>query len=255
MPDVYICQVTGNKNLTDSVYILTIICDEIAKAARAGQFVSVKCGEGLVLRRPVSIGGISGNKLDLIYEIKGEGTRRLSEYLPGDKLDVLGPLGNGFNMPDGSILAVGGGIGTPPLLFAAETANGDVTALLGFRDSSRIILKSKFETACREVHITTDDGSFGIPGTVADLLERFLKQGAFDAVLACGPRAMLYSAAKLCKQYSVPCQVSMEERMGCGVGACLVCACGTIGNNTAGMRRVCKDGPVFDAEEIAWTNL
>lgn len=252
MPGVYLCEITENKSIADQTFMITVMCEEIASDARAGQFININCGEGLLLRRPVSICGTNGKTFRFAVEIKGEGTRRLAEYMPGAKLDIVGPLGNGFLIPAGSVLVVSGGIGAPPLLFAAETAKGTVTAILGFRDSSRIIMKSEFEAACDKVCITTDDGSYGVAGQVTVPLETFLESGVYDAVLACGPRAMLRNVSGLCKQHGVPCQVSMEQRMGCGVGACLVCACETAGNNTTRMSRVCKDGPVFDADTVVW---
>ena len=254
MPEVYICEIINNEKLNDFTFAVTVVCGELASTARAGQFVGINCGEGLLLRRPISICDICGDMLKFVYEIKGEGTRKLSEYVTGQKLDILGPLGNGFCLPEGDILAVGGGIGVPPLLFAAQSAKSGVTAVLGFRDSGRVIMKNEFETVCNEVYITTDDGSFGIHGAVTKPLEGLLKRGGYGVVLSCGPRAMLNGVAKLCEQYGVQCQISLEERMGCGIGACLVCACATARGGEVQMSRVCKDGPVFDAREVVWNS-
>ena len=252
MPDVFICDIVNNERLSESVYALTASCPGIAEIAYAGQFVSIKCGEERLLRRPVSICRKNDEELKFVFEVKGEGTSWLSRRMPGQSLDILGPLGNGFRVPDGNIVVVGGGIGAPPLLFAAETSKGSVTAVLGFRDSGKVILRNEFESACESVYITTDDGSGGIQGTVTVPLFELLGNCGYDAVLACGPRAMLSAVADICGQRGVPCQVSLEERMGCGVGACVVCACATVIDGAPGMSRVCKDGPVFDARSIIW---
>ena len=252
MPDVYTCDIVYSERLADSVFSITVSCPEIAGSARAGQFVSIRCGEERLLRRPISICRIDEDEIEFVFEVKGEGTRWLSGLGQGNSLNILGPLGNGYDIPDGKIIIVGGGIGAPPLLFAADCAKSAVTAVLGFRDSSRIILRNEFETICGRVIITTDDGSGGKRGTVLQPLSELLESGGYAAVLACGPRAMLSPVAEMCIQRGVSCQTSLEERMGCGVGACMVCACKTVHDGIEGMSRVCKDGPVFDAKEVAW---
>ena len=252
MPDIYLCEIVEKQELADQTFSITVSCGKLASAARAGQFLHIRCGAERLLRRPISICRADGETLRFVFEIKGEGTRWLSMRESGQSLDILGPLGNGFQMPDGNALIIGGGLGAPPMLFAAESAKGAVTTVLGFRNSSRIIMKNEFEAISETLYITTDDGSFGIHGTVTVPLGELLEKGGYEAVLACGQRAMLSGVAELCRQYDVPCQVSMEERMGCGIGACLVCACKTVTSGAARMSRVCKDGPVFDAREIVW---
>jgi len=205
-----------------------------------------------MLRRPFGICSVTCETLMFVFEVKGQGTHWLSRREPGDVLDILGPLGNGFYFPDGNIIVVGGGLGSPPVLFAAQSAKRGVTAILGFRDKSRVILVNDFEDVCDKVYLTTDDGSYGICGQVTLPLGEQLKYGEFDAVLACGQLAMQQAVAKLCERYKIPCQVLLEERMGCGVGACLVCACATHKDGRDYMSRVCKDGPVFDAEVVVW---
>ena len=252
MPDVYKCKVVGNNRLNDTTFAMIVTCGGLVQQARAGQFIHVRCGDERILRRPFGICSVFDNELSFVYEVKGEGTRWLSGIRPGVKLDILGPLGNGYHIPEGDIIIVGGGLGAPPMLFAAESAKQAVTAVLGFRDSGRVILRREFEAVCGKVYITTDDGSYGIHGTVAAPLQELLVTGGFQAVLACGQRAMLSAVAALCETHGIPCQVSMEERMGCGVGACMVCACATKSGGAERMSRVCKDGPVFDAGEIVW---
>jgi dihydroorotate dehydrogenase electron transfer subunit len=252
MLGVYSCDIVNTKELAESIYSITIKSPDIVQNASAGQFINVKCGQERLLRRPLSISRIEGDTLMFVFEVKGNGTQWLSERKTGDCLDILGPLGNGFSIPPGNIIVVGGGIGVPPLLMTAESAGGDVTAILGFRDSSRVIMKSDFDAVCTDVIITTDDGSSGIKGTVLSPLEKQLISKKHIAVLACGPKAMLSAVANLCNQYGIPTQVSLEERMACGIGACVVCACATIINDTQSMSRVCKDGPVFNATQVCW---
>jgi len=252
MPENYLCKVIDKRRLAADTYSVTIICGDLADEARPGQFLHIKCGRALLLRRPISICSVRGDTLEFVFEVKGKGTRWLSGCRQGQMLDVLGPLGTKYNIPNGNIIVIGGGIGTPPILFAAESAPGEVTALLGFRNKSKIILLDEFKEVCDEIYIATDDGSFGIHGVVTAPLMELLEGGGFTAVLACGSRPMLSAVSVLCKLHNISCQVSLEERMGCGVGACLVCACSTVKLGFEQMSRVCKDGPVFDAEEIVW---
>lgn len=252
MPDIYNCKIIANEMLTGTVFSHTVECAGIAGEARAGQFVTVKCGAGRLLRRPVSICKVQNDTFTLVFEVKGEGTRWLSGRTPGSYLDVLGPLGNGFDMPDGGIVVVGGGIGVPPLLFAALSAKSGATAILGFRGAGNVILADEFSESCDRVILTTEDGSRGLRGTVAEPLEGVLGEGGHAAVLACGPRAMLSAVAQIAERHRTACFVSLEERMACGVGACMACACATKADGSAGMSRVCRDGPVFDALEVVW---
>ena len=209
-----------------------------------------------------------GDTLRVVFEVRGEGTEWLSRRKAGDKLDVLGPLGRGFDVSGKKLLVVGGGIGVPPLLGCAKYAasrGGEVHACLGFRDEGHLMLTGDFAEYCRCLHVISDDGSTGRKGFVTELVEEFLAAEACagDActaccgaparpvILACGPRPMLKGVAALAERYGVPCQVSLEERMGCGVGACLVCACKTADGR---MKHVCKDGPVFDSREVDWND-
>jgi len=252
LPDVYFCEVAARERINDAAIAVTVLCADLASAARPGQFLHVKCGDGLLLRRPFGVCSVSGGALSFVFEVKGKGTGWLSRLKPGDVLDILGPLGNGFCFPDGKIIVVGGGLGSPPMLFVAESAKRGATAVLGFRDKGRVMLVNEFEAVCDAVYLTTDDGSMGICGQVTAPLEGLLKKGGYEAVMACGQLAMQNAVAKLCERYGVPCQVSLEERMGCGVGACLVCACAIREGGNEHMKRVCKDGPVFDAKDVVF---
>lgn len=221
-----------------------------------GQFVHIRCGEASLLRRPISVCTCQADTpedlLRIVFEVRGEGTRWLSQRQEGDDLDVLGLLGNGFSVKgEERYLLVGGGIGVPPLYGCAQSgAQNSATAILGFRGADRVMLVEEMKECCGKVLVCTDDGSFGEHGFVDSLLHRELETDShYDGILACGPKGMLRSVARVAAEVQIPCQVSMEERMGCGVGACLVCACDM---NSGARKHVCKDGPVFLAQEVDW---
>ena len=230
---------------------------KLADFVTAGQFLHITCGDSLTLRRPISIGDTDKSLVKVVFTVKGAGTRWLSLRKPGDMLDILGPLGNGFDMKGENLLLIGGGAGVPPLLLAARQAAAlpqfeSVTALLGFSDIGKAILLGDFAAACTSVEIATDDGSLGRHGFVTDLLKYRLNTKRFDQILACGPYNMLRIVSEIADEYDIPCQVSMEERMGCGIGACLTCSCKTKSAGKEKYSRVCADGPVFSSREVVW---
>ena len=239
--------------IAKGIYDLWVEYPEAAKA-KPGQFVSIRCGAHL-LRRPISICEIDGEngRLRLVFEVRGEGTKELAECEAGDSIDILAPLGNGFNLGNNARRAVfvGGGIGVPPLLEAARHFGKNADAILGFRSAGAMILKSDFEKYCGSVAIATEDGSAGEKGFVTPAFCRRLDSPC-DVVFACGPRAMLRMVAQEAIKRSIPCFVSMEEHMACGVGACLSCACKGIYEGKEQYLHVCKHGPVFDAKRIVW---
>lgn len=249
------CKILEATQLPSGAYSLTIETNGLAAQVNGpGRFVHVKCGEGLLLRRPISICNWSAERdlMRLVFEVRGEGTHWLSQRKVGDSLDVLGPLGHGFQTEaDGRYLLVGGGIGVPPMLGCAVHGGKESVAVLGFRSAKNVMLLEEFSKACNgNVRLATDDGSLGHHGFVDALVRQELERDHnFTAVLACGPKPMLRNVARVAEEFGVPCQVSMEERMGCGVGACLVCAC----DMADGTRKhACKDGPVFDSKEVDW---
>ena len=250
-----ICRVAQNRRLGDGLYRLVLDAPQIAAAAQCGQFVHIACGEGNMLRRPISICLAGDGAMHIVFQVKGSGTEWLAERKEGDTLDVLGPLGHGFDVKalGAKPVFLGGGIGVPPMLqtaTCAKDAGASPRAILGFRNQGAVILEDEFRAAC-ETFVTTDDGSYARHGFVTDVLKELLA-GA-TGVAACGPKPMLKAIAALAKQAGLPCQVSMEERMGCGIGACLVCACALKAENgETRYGHVCKDGPVFDAEEVEW---
>lgn len=251
------CKIVSKEWLNpDAVFLVLEVGDMVRTSFRApGQFVHVKCGDRLLLRRPISVCSCMEDDpddlLSIVFEVRGEGTEWLANRPVGHSLDVLGLAGNGFTMkPEGRYLLVGGGIGVPPMMGCAQYSGGKSTAIVGFRSKDKAILLPQLEGSCAKVLVATDDGSLGYHGFVDALVRQELAEDqGYDAVLACGPKLMLRNVAKVAEEFGVPCQVSMEERMGCGVGACLVCACDM---KDGSRKHVCKDGPVFDSKEVDW---
>jgi dihydroorotate dehydrogenase electron transfer subunit len=238
--------------LAPMVKRLTLGAPAIARVAKPGQFVHLRLSDGIhpLLRRPLSIAEVDrevGN-IVIIYRVVGQGTAILASLPPGEMVDCMGPLGNGFDMESERPLLVGGGMGLAPLLFLAkELCPKPVTVLMGGRTKSELYWRNVFLGACRSIHVTTDDGSLGRRGFNVDLMPELLANCSYDRIYACGPRAMMTGVARLAKEKGIPCQISLEDHMACGVGACLSCTCaGTDGRR----RKVCSDGPIFWAEEV-----
>ena len=250
MPIQSLCTVVEAVKLNPNAIALTLEAPELVKDMAAGQFVHIKCGHSRLLRRPISICDFGGDRFRVVFEVRGSGTDWLARREVGDRLDVLGPLGRGFRVEPGDRpLLVGGGIGVPPMLSCAERAGGGY-AVLGFRDADHALLTDELRAVCGETLVATEDGSVGYKGFVTTGAAQILDTHPdVTAVLACGPRPMLNAVWAEAQKRGIPCQVSMEERMACGVGACLGCA---IELADGSMRHVCKDGPVFDAAEVKW---
>ncbi len=255
MPMQENCSIQQIAPMGAGLFSILIQAPQIAAQAQPGQFVHISCGEGNLLRRPISICEVEGETLRVVFQVKGEGTQWLSKRKAGDILDVLGALGHGYDLSKlgTNPVFIGGGIGVPPMLYTMQQArqNGaQPTAILGFRSKDAVILEAEFG-AQGDVFVTTDDGSYGRHGFVTQVLQEKIE--GFTAVCACGPKPMLQAIAQIAQENGVLCQVSMEERMGCGIGACLVCACGLKAENgETRYGHVCKDGPVFDAQEVEW---
>ncbi len=246
-------KVLGQDRLADDIYSLWLDAGEIASQARAGQFVSVYTKDASrLLPRPLSICEIDRERgaLRLVYRIAGAGTEEFSSYRTGDTAEVLGPLGNGFPAIAAGkrALAIGGGIGIPPMLQLIKDLECEKTAVLGYRD--RLFLKEEFERYA-PVALATEDGSAGTKGNVLDAI-RAEKLEA-DVILACGPAPMLRALKAYAAEQGIECWLSLEERMACGVGACLACVCRSEevdAHSHVHNKRICKDGPVFRAEEV-----
>ena len=241
-------EIIKKSEMLSGLHDFVIKAPEIAKTAKAGQFVHILCGEGTFLRRPISICEVFSDAIRIVVAEKGTGTKNLANMQVGDCLDVLGPLGRGFDIskrPDGTVLLIGGGIGIFPLLQLSKDLETDVDTILGFRNKELIVMQDEFPN----LHIATDDGSFGTKGLVTDIAEKLISEKKIGSIYACGPTPMLRAVKNLAEKHNLHCQISMEERMGCGVGACLVCVCKT---SNGAYAPVCKSGPVFMANEVSF---
>lgn len=239
-------RIVENRPLTPNVYRMTIEGDT-QWITRPGQFVNIEI-EGLYLRRPISVCDYSQSDITLIYKVVGRGTEAMSRMQAGQTLDVLTGLGNGFNadIECHRPLLVGGGVGVPPLYRLAKDliARGrKVSVVLGFNTAAEVFYADEFRALGADVYVSTADGSFGVKGFVTDAIRD--KGIDFDYFYACGPLPMLRA---LCQACATPGELSFEERMGCGFGACMGCSCKTLTGN----KRICKEGPVMKREEIIW---
>ena len=229
--------------MTETVYRMVLTGDTEAITA-AGQFVNVQV-DGLFLRRPISVCDCVRDRLALVYKVVGHGTEKMSRMKPGQKLDILTGLGNGYDLDavGEKPLLIGGGVGVPPMFMAARklrAAGKPVTVILGFNTAEEVFFEEEFRALGCEVKVTTVDGSRGIKGFVTDAME-----SGYTHFITCGPEPMLKAVYKKSETSG---QFSFEERMGCGFGACMGCSCKTV----TGYKRICKDGPVLRKEEILW---
>lgn len=246
--------IVSQKCIGTDIYDMVLSFPRGAKEAKPGQFIAMYCEDGTkILPRPISICGIDAEKgtLRVVYRIAGEGTRLFSEMKEGDSLEVLGPLGNGFTMKEEKAIIVGGGIGIPPMLELDKQLSCEKTVVLGYRDE--LFLKDEFESYA-DVVVATEDGSCGTKGTVIDAIKEAGVDG--KVIYACGPMPMLKALAEYAEAHDMEAQISLEERMACGIGACLGCICKTKKKDhhtNVNNQRICKDGPVFDAKEVVFS--
>ena len=250
-----IASVCSQKMLADGIYSMWIQTERIGIQAVPGQFIDLYSRDGAkLLPRPISLCEIDQKegRLRIVYRVAGEGTREFSRYQAGDPVEVLGPLGNGFPLKEAEgkrAFFIGGGIGIPPMLEAARQFKGEKTAILGYRDS-HLFLMEDFRRLC-PVAVATEDGSVGVKGNVLDAIRAEGLKG--DVIFACGPTPMLRALKQYAGEKGMECFISLEERMACGIGACLACVCQsteTDSHSHVCNKRVCKDGPVFRAEEV-----
>ncbi len=244
-------QVISQECIATDVYSLVLMADEIAKQAAAGQFISVYSKDGSkMLPRPISLCDINkeAGTLRLVYRVVGFGTAEFSKLEAGDLVEILGPLGNGFDKQDKKAILIGGGIGIPPMLQLAKELSCEKSIVLGYRDE--IFLNEEFEPY-GNVYLSSEDGMHGVKGNVIDAIVEYGIEG--DIIYACGPAPMLRGIKAYAMEKGILCQISMEEKMACGVGACLACICQTKEideHSQVHNKRICKDGPVFYAEEV-----
>ncbi len=245
------CELIRKEKLTDSVYDFTVFCPEMAEKTKAGQFLHVLCGGDAYLRRPISVCEVIDKKsIRFIFSVRGIGTDALAKKNVGEELDILGPLGNGFDTEkaEGRVLLVGGGIGIFPLLELAKIYGKRASVLLGFKTKAEMMMTDEFAKYADNVFVATDDGSCGYKGFVTELLKDITGSNEVGEILVCGPTPMMRAVSDIAAEKNIPAQVSLEERMGCGIGACVTCVCTINGQH----KRVCKDGPVFNASEVEW---
>lgn len=248
-------KIISQEMISPDIYSMWLSAGEIAGQAVPGQFISLYCEDsGRILPRPISICEIDKEKgaLRIVYRIAGAGTTEFSKKQPGETIDILGPLGNGFPMEETrgkKVFLMGGGIGIPPMLETAKQCQGEVTVIAGYRDKN-VFLREELEKAGKFV-IATEDGSLGTKGNVMDAIrENHLEA---DLIFACGPAPMLRAIKAYAQEQEIPCYISMEERMACGIGACLACVCRSKevdAHSQVHNKRICKDGPVFLSTEV-----
>ena len=250
--------VISNSEVMPQTHLIWLESPDIAAQARPGQFVMVRCGGNCLLHRPLSIHQADENKIAFLFVVVGKGTQWLSSCKTGDKLDLLGPLGNGFIIQPSSqnLLLVAGGIGIAPLYSLASLASKEghsVKILLGARTAVQLYLKKyRYHPIKAEFVLATEDGTSGSKGLVTNLIPRYIDWS--DQVFACGPTAMYYNMARKKQELKLegkPVQISLEMRMACGRGICYGCTVKT----KNGLRQVCEDGPIFELEDIIWDDL
>lgn len=255
-------RVVTQRPVAEAHYEMIMAAHWALEKTEPGQFITVgvsapgSCDP--LLRRPFSLyRRLPNGDYSFVYRVVGRGTQALSRLAPGAPIDVLGPLGRGFTPIQGArrIALVGGGVGVPPLLFLAQrtlVGTAEIKALLGFQTSAFAFGHDTFAAMGVETYVATADGTLGERGLATDLLLPLLEQRSIDALYACGPKPMLAAVARMIKPYGIPAQFAFEEAMACGVGACLSCVLPIRTAQGVERMRVCKEGPVFAAEEVVF---
>lgn len=243
-------EVALNQRVAKDIYKMVLKSEEKLPKIWAGQFLHIQIPEkSLILRRPFCIYDYNEYEVVTYYAVVGKGTRNLTTAKEGSKLKVLLPLGNGFTIDNYQNIALfGGGMGCAELFLTSKTPNKNFYAYLGFSSEDRVLFVEDFKQTCKEVNVFTVDGSVGNKGFALTQLEKDIDK--FDAVLICGPHAMIKAAQETFKEAKIPMFVSLEQRMGCGMGACLVCTCKIKEADKIRNKRVCMDGPVFNIKDV-----
>ncbi len=255
-------QIMFNKKVASGTFLMGLKSAEIVMQARPGQFVMIRLSPNTdpLLRRPFSICGTRGDDLFLIlYRVVGKGTAIMSNATKGEKLSVVGPLGKGFELPEPKrkSLFVAGGIGIAPLVFLGQAAKNDVLFMAGYGSAKEIVPVEQIGLSLKDISISTDDGTAGHSGFVTELLTSHLAGPAEDhaEIFTCGPLPMLKRVAALATERDIPCQVSLEANMACGLGACQGCAVKASKDSNKTYVHVCLEGPVFDIHSLDWESL
>ena len=254
-------ELLDKKKIIEGIYKYSVKADEIVKLSKPGNFIEIRVTDGIdpFLRRPISIYNLDKENgvLEFIFQVKGRGTEILSRKEIGDKIDIIGPLGFGtFNFEKyNKIAVIGGGIGIFPLYELskqAKVSGKEVNCYLGFRNKDFVMLEQEFKNVTNNLKVCTDDGSYGIKGFAIDELKKDMDSEKYECIYACGPIPMLRAVKKYAEERSINCQVSLEEKMGCGLGACLGCAVKTASSTKDAPEyfHVCKGGPVFNSKDV-----
>ena len=259
MPKKVLAELLAKTELVSGIYKYTVKSQEIATEAKAGLFLEIKVSETgePFLRRPISIYNINKNtgEVEFIFQVKGRGTELLSKIEVGKKIDIMGPLGYGtYKVQEyNNVAIIGGGIGIYPLYELTKQLKGkaNLNVYLGFRDKSLVTCEKEFEEiGLNKLVVTTDDGSYKEKGFAIDFMKKDIEENKVDMIFACGPLPMLRAIRQYAIDNNIPCQISLEERMGCGIGACLGCAVKVISGEEPRFGHVCKEGPVFNAKDV-----
>ena len=261
MPKQILAELINKKEVMDGVYKYSVKAEEIVNLSKPGNFIEIRVSDQTepFLRRPISIYNLDKENgvLEFIFQVKGKGTEILSRKEVGDKIDIIGPLGFGtFNLEKyNKIAIIGGGIGIFPLYELAKEAKEKgkiVNCYLGFRNKDLVMLEKEFKGVTDNLKICTDDGSYGENGFAIDKLKEDMEKEKYESIYACGPMPMLRAIKKYAEENGIDCQVSLEERMGCGLGVCLGCAVKTAKSpkDAPEYWHVCKGGPVFNSKDV-----
>lgn len=261
MPKQLLAKLVKKEQLKSDIYKFSVEAPDIVKDAKQGNFIEIRVSDNVepFLRRPISIYNLDKENgiLEFIFQVKGKGTEILSQKSEGDLIDVIGPLGYGtFKYEDyQNIAVIGGGIGVFPLYELSKNAKKDgknVNIYLGFRNKDFVVLEEEFKAVSDKLVLTTDDGTYAEKGFAIDFLKQDVEDGKIDCIYACGPLPMLKAVRTYAIEKNIPCQISLEERMGCGLGVCLGCAVKTASSpkDAPEYVHVCKSGPVFEAKEV-----
>ena len=259
MPSQVFAKLIKKEKLLEGLYKFSVEAKEIVETAKPGNFVEIKVNETLdpFLRRPISIYNLDKENgvLEFIFQVRGNGTNILAKKEVGDLIDIIGPLGSGTFKFDNkkSIAIIGGGIGIFPLYELAKSLKGKakkVSMYMGFRNKDLVTLEKEFSDVVDELVLTTDDGTYMKKGYAIDYLKEDHEKNNFDVIFACGPTPMLKAVKSFGEEKAIYTEISLEERMGCGVGACLGCATKILTEDGFKYGHVCKDGPVFDATRV-----
>ncbi len=261
MPKMLLAKLIKKEQLKEDIFKFSVKADEIVESAKQGQFIEIRVSDNIepFLRRPISIYNMDKENgiLEFIFQVKGKGTEILSKKSEGDLIDIVGPIGYGtFDYEKyQNIAVIGGGIGVFPLYELSKNAkcNGkSVNIYLGFRSKDFVVLEDEFKSVSDKFVLTTDDGSYSEKGFAIDFLKKDIEEGKIDCIYACGPLPMLKAVRNLAIEKDIPCQISLEEKMGCGLGVCLGCAVKTATSSKDAPEyiHVCKAGPVFEAKDV-----